>query len=578
MKLLEVYRRALSMLRGEWRLCLAMVLANAAIGFVQLAEPVLFGKVVDALSRNQPTGTLILIWAVLGIFSISASVIIAILADRLAHRQRLAAMSDAFEHAITLPISYHADRGTGAVVRTILAGASSLSGTWLTVLREQISALTSIIFLAPLAFWMEWRLAMMLAFLAILYAVLNVLVIRRTSRLQAEVETYHGDIAGRVGDVVGNVTVVQSYTRFAAEATAMRNAMRQLLDAQYPVLTWWGLLNVLSRGAATITMVSIFAYGSYLAAAGEISVGEIVSFIGFAGLLITKLDQLSSFVSRLFLEAPTLATYFALRDQRPELREADDACPLGEVDGHVIFEDVSFRYGDGEQGVFNVSFDIPPGKTVALVGPTGAGKTTLMALLQRLRDPDEGRIRVDGKDIRTITLSSLRGALGVVFQDSGLFNRSIEENIRVGRPSATAEEVAQATQLAQASAFIAAKPGAMSFVAGERGASLSGGERQRIAIARALLKDAPILILDEATSALDSGTEAQIKKALDHLRANRTTFIIAHLLSTVADADLILVLDRGRIVERGSFAELADAGGLFAQLVAHGSFTKPKQD
>jgi glucan exporter ATP-binding protein len=578
MKLLEVYRRALSMLRGEWRLCLAMVLANAAIGFVQLAEPVLFGKVVDALSRNQPTGTLILIWAVLGIFSISASVIIAILADRLAHRQRLAAMSDAFEHAITLPISYHADRGTGAVVRTILAGASSLFGTWLTVLREQISALTSIIFLAPLAFWMEWRLAMMLAFLAILYAVLNVLVIRRTSRLQAEVETYHGDIAGRVGDVVGNVTVVQSYTRFAAEATAMRNAMRQLLDAQYPVLTWWGLLNVLSRGAATITMVSIFAYGSYLAAAGEISVGEIVSFIGFAGLLITKLDQLSSFVSRLFLEAPTLATYFALRDQRPELREADDACPLGEVDGHVIFEDVSFRYGDGEQGVFNVSFDIPPGKTVALVGPTGAGKTTLMALLQRLRDPDEGRIRVDGKDIRTITLSSLRGALGVVFQDSGLFNRSIEENIRVGRPSATAEEVAQATQLAQASAFIAAKPGAMSFVAGERGASLSGGERQRIAIARALLKDAPILILDEATSALDSGTEAQIKKALDHLRANRTTFIIAHRLSTVADADLILVLDRGRIVERGSFAELAGAGGLFAQLVAHGSFTKPKQD
>ncbi|MGI9409839.1 MAG: ABC transporter transmembrane domain-containing protein, partial [Hyphomicrobiaceae bacterium] len=276
MQLFSVYRRALLMLGGEWRLCLTLVAANAAIGVIQLVEPVLFGRVVDALARSQPTGAIIAAWAGLGLVAIGASVVVAVAADRLAHRQRLAAMSDAFEHAITLPLSYHADRGTGSVVRTIIAGASSLFGTWLTVLREQTSAIVSIVCLAPVAFWMEWRLASLLVGLAVLYAVLNVFVIRRTSERQSAVERYHVDVSGRVGDVVGNVTVVQSYARLVAEAEAMRSTMRQLLDAQYPVLTWWGLLSVLSRAAGTITMVAIFTLGSTLAAAGKISVGEIV--------------------------------------------------------------------------------------------------------------------------------------------------------------------------------------------------------------------------------------------------------------------------------------------------------------
>lgn len=577
MQLITVYRRAMSMLRGEWTLCLALIAANTAIGIVQLAEPILFGRVVDALARNQPTTMLIVYWAVLGLFGILGGVIVAVTADRLAHRQRLAAMSDAFEHAITLPISYHADRGTGTVVRTILAGAASLFGTWLTVLREQISAMVSIICLAPVAFWMEWRLAILLAILAALYACLNVFVISRTSQGQAAVEAYHVDVSGRVGDVVGNVTVVQSYARLAAEAEAMRQTMRQLLAAQYPVLNWWGLLTVLSRAAGTITMVAIFAFGSWLAARGEITVGEIVSFVAFAGLLITKLDQLSSFISRLFMEAPTLATYFALVDQRPDLMDRPDAAELNNVKGHVRFEKVSYRYGDGDQGVFDLDLDIASGQTVALVGPTGAGKTTSIALLQRLRDPDSGSILIDGSDIRDITLSSLRHAFAVVFQDAGLFNRSLRENISVGRPGASVEEILDAARRAQALDFIEEKPGGLDFIAGERGAALSGGERQRIAIARAILKDAPILILDEATSALDTGTESQIKRALDELRRGRTTLIIAHRLSTVANADLIVVLERGRIVERGRFDDLVAEGGLFARLVREGDFTQPRK-
>ena len=226
---------------------------------------------------------------------------------------------------------------------------------------------------------------------------------------------------------------------------------------------------------------------------------------------------------RIFQYAPTLRSFFDLLDATDGVREKPGARPLENVAGNVRYEDVTFRFTNSDQGVFDISFEAPAGKTVALVGPTGAGKTTTLALLQRLRAPDSGRITVDGHDIADVTLTSLRHNIAVVFQDAGLFNRSIAENIRVGRPEATDAEVEQAARLAEAHDFIAKKPGGYQFVIGERGASLSGGERQRIAIARAILKNAPILILDEATSALDVETEARIKRALDRLRKGRTT-------------------------------------------------------
>jgi ATP-binding cassette subfamily B protein len=574
---LATIRRALGLVWQERGVVLGLVAANAVLAGVQLAEPVLFGKVIDALAGGQASAGLIGGWAALGLAGILAGVVVAVAADRLCHRRRLAAMSAAFDRAITLPVGYHAGRGSGAVVRTILSGADAMFWQWLALLREQLSAFIGVVLLVPTAIAMDGRMAAVLGALAVVFVALNVAVVRRTSAGQSAIESFHNDVYSRIGDVIGNVTVVQSYTRLAAERAAMRELMGRLLRAQYPVLTWWGVLTVLTRAAGTISMVTVFALGAVLAARGEVTVGEIVSFISFAALLIAKLDHLSGFVMRVAQQLPAAAGLFALLDEAQAAEDRPGARDLGRVAGEVRYSGVAFSYPGSEQGVRDLDFAVAAGETVALVGPTGSGKTTTLGLLQRFRAADAGTITVDGVDIRDATLESLRGAIAVVFQDGGLFNRSIAENIRVGRPSASDAEVEQAARLAEAHDFILRKPGGYGFAIGEGGASLSGGERQRIAIARAILKDAPILILDEATSALDGETEGRIKRALDRLRAGRTTFVIAHRLSTVADADRILVLEGGRIVEQGRFAELAAAGGLFSRLLAEGGFARPAE-
>jgi ATP-binding cassette, subfamily B, beta-glucan exporter len=565
--LLNTYRRALGMLRSEVRLTVFLVLANAVLAVLHLAEPILFGRVVDALANGTQAFPLIGLWAFLGFFGVVASVFLAVWADRLAHRQRLAMLGAAFNRAITLPISYHAERGTGRVVRIMVAGTDALFSLWLTFLREHLSALISIVLLIPTAIAIDSRLAAILLVLAFVYTFFNVFVIRQIESGQSTIERYHQDVFGRVGDVIGNVSIVQSYARLSDEQRALRDLMNQLLLAQYPILTWWGLLAVVTRAAATGSMVAIFAVGALLASTGQVTVGEIVSFVAFAGMLIAKLDQLSGFVSRLFSQVPTLGAFFDLLDTSTSIVEKPDAVPLRDVRGVVRYANVTYRFGATNNGVFDLDFDVEAGQTVALVGQTGAGKTTALALLQRLRDPDRGRITIDGHDIRDVTLDSLRQSIAVVFQEVGLFNRSIHENIRIGHPGATQDQVEAAARMAEAHEFIIAKPGGYGFTIGERGSALSGGERQRIGIARAILKDAPILILDEATSALDVETEALIKRAFDVVRAGRTTFIIAHRLTTVMNADKILVFRSGRIIEGGSYDELVGLDGAFASLV-----------
>ncbi|MGZ5020528.1 MAG: ATP-binding cassette domain-containing protein, partial [Chthoniobacterales bacterium] len=295
-------------------------------------------------------------------------------------------------------------------------------------------------------------------------------------------------------------------------------------------------------------------------------VGEMVTFMSFAGLIIARLEHSVSFINTVVSEAPRLREFFQVWDTVPSIRDRRDAVDPGRLRGLVEFKHVCFSYDGKRMAVEDLNLKAMPGETIALVGATGAGKSTAIALLHRAFDPQSGQIEIDGTDIRKFKLAALRRNIGVVFQEALLFNRSIAENLRVGKFDATEAEMRDAVKRAQALEFIERKFKGFDDNVGERGRSLSGGERQRLSIARALLKNPPILILDEATSALDSDTEAKVMRALDEVMKGRTTFVIAHRLSTVRKASRILVFDAGRIVEAGTFDELIKAGGRFARL------------
>jgi len=576
MSFVQIYARVLGLLKPERKLAILLALANIGLAGVGFIEPLLFGRIIDVLSNStglspdeswSRTIELLLLWCVAGFGGILAGILVALHADRLAHRRRLATMALYFEHVLSLPVAFHSATHSGTLLKIMLNGADNLFGLWLAFFREHLSTFVAVMALLPLSLYLNWRLGLLLIGLIVIFALVSAFVVSKTEKAQSVVEGYHSELAARAGDALGNVVLVQSFVRLALEGRELANVMERLLKAQFPVLNLWALMTVLSRMASTITIISIFMLGSWLHLHGKTSVGEIVTFMGFATMLIGRLEAAMGFVSRMFFQMHSLGEFFQVLDTTSAVRNSPSARDIGSLSGAVTFDHVTLSYDDKRPAVVDVSFEIAAGKTVALVGPTGSGKTSTMAVLSRLWDPQSGRVLIDGTDIREMTLESLRRNIGVVFQDSAVFHRSIADNIRVGRPEASDAEVEQAAKLAEAHDFIMRQTNGYATMVGERGVNLSGGERQRLAIARALLKNPPVLILDEATSALDAATEARIQKALDALMQGRTTFIIAHRLATVRQADLILVLKDGRIVERGAFAELVEADGLFAGLV-----------
>jgi len=576
MQFIRVYARVLGLLGADRRIAIALACSALALAGLQFLEPVLFGRVIDLLSRSSQMQegavwaealTLLIVWGSVGIAGIVANVAVSLHADRMAHRNRLRMMSRYFEHVLSLPPSFHGDVQSGRLMKVMLVGCDNLFGIWLGFFRDHLVTFISAIVLLPLTLLLNWRLGLLLIVLVVVFCCITVFVVRKTHKAQMQVERFHTQLAGNAQDALSNVMVVQSFTRLRSEAKMFSDITRQVLDHQFPVLNWWAVVSVLTRASATLTVIGIFVFGTLLHLRGQASVGEIVSFMGFATLLIGRMESAVAFVSQLLFQAPSLAEFLAVLDTKSSVPESPDAKDLPRTEGHVRFEDVGFGYPGGGRILSDVVFDAPPGRTVALVGQTGAGKSTAMSLLQRMWDPVEGRVTIDGHDLRDITLESLRRNIGVVFQESMLFNRSIRDNLVVGRSDATQEEVENACRMAEAHDFIARQPHGYDTMVGERGTSLSGGQRQRLAIARALLKDPPVLILDEATSALDAATEARVQKALRALMAGRTTFIIAHRLSTVREADEILVFEQGRIVERGGFDALVGQGGRFAELV-----------
>ena len=576
MHFLRLYGRVLALLAPDRWVAIGLACAAFALAGLSFLEPVLFGRVVDLLSRSErlppevvwaEAFALLALWGAVGLSAIGANVAVALLSDRMAHRNRLIVMGSYFQHVLSLPLSFHGDTQSGRLIKIMLMGSDNLFGLWLSFFREHLITFIGAVVLLPLTLFLNWRLGLLLIGLVVLFAIVSTWVIRKTHAAQGQVEALHTQLAGNVQDALSNVVVVQSFSRLGSEARMFGEITRQLLDRQFPVLNWWAVVAVLTRASATLTVIAIFVLGTWLHVRGEATVGEIVSFMGFATLLIARLEGAVGFVSHMVMQAPALDQFFKVIDARSSVPEKADAAVLGRVQGTVRFERVAFAYPGGPRILDGIEFEAVAGRSIALVGQTGAGKSTAMALLQRLWDPVDGRITLDGQDLRDVTLESLRRNVGVVFQEALLFNRSIRDNLLVGRPDATQEDIECACRMAEAHDFITRKPQGYDTMVGERGSALSGGQRQRLAIARALLKDPPVLILDEATSALDAATEARVQKALKALMAGRTTFIIAHRLSTVRDADEILVFEGGQVVERGDFATLVRQDGRFAELV-----------
>ncbi len=575
MTTLRLYARVLRLLGPKIRLGWTLAFANLALATALFAEPVLFGRIIDSLAHAQSDRQalswqhllpLLAAWVGFGLFMIVGSALVALYADRLAHRRRQVVLTEFFEHVLQLPLSFHGATHSGRLMKVMLTGTDTLWGLWLGFFREDLVALLSVVVLIPAALYLNWRLALLLIGLCLIFVMLNVLVLRQTEALQRSVERYYSDLAEHASDTLGNIALVQSFTRVEHEVRALRNVVDQLLGAQIPVLSWWALVSTLTKAATTLTMLAILILGIVLFSRGETTVGGIVMFMSFAGMLIQRMEQTSRFANRLFADAPRLEEFFRVFDTVPGPRDRKRAVTLDKIRGAVAFERVTFSYDGRTPAVADLSFAAEPGEVVALVGATGAGKSTAMTLLYRVYDPQSGCIRIDGRDIRDIKLASLRRHIGVIFQEPLLFNRSIAENLRVGNPNATDADILQTIERAQAAEFIERHELGLNAVVGERGRALSGGERQRLSIARALLKDPPILILDEATSALDAATEAKVTAALAEVMRGRATFVIAHRLATVRNATRILVFEHGRIVESGSFDDLVRQDGTFAAL------------
>jgi len=414
MSLWPLYVRVLSLLGPETRLGVFLAIANFALAGAGFAEPVLFGRIIDALAGSQASATpearsalfvLIAAWVGFGLFTIVCGVAVALHADRLAHRRRTTVLTGFFEHALQLPLSFHHTAHSGRLLKIMLAGTDSLWGLWLNFFRESFAAAASLAILLPLSLYLNWVLGSVLIAVCVVFAFLTALVVNKTETLQRSVEGHYSSLAERASDTLGNVALVQGFARVEAEVSGLRNVADQLLAAQMPVLSWWAVVAVLTRASTILTLLAIFLIGVYLNLQGRASIGDIVMFTSFAGTLIGQLEKVVRFVNSLFMDAPRLMEFFTVLDTESDVRDRPDAADPGRAHGLVEFRDVTFSYTGKRPAVADLNFTALPGETVALVGETGAGKTTALALLHRAFDPQSGKVLVDGVDVRDLKLA-----------------------------------------------------------------------------------------------------------------------------------------------------------------------------
>lgn len=472
-----------------------------------------------------------------------------------------------YEHVISLPQRYFDTELSGKIINRMNRGISQIANFMQVVSNNFLQFLFSTLLSLIIVAIYSWQVALMLL---VLYPVFIWLTTRTSGKWQAYQKTINEeqDIAsGRFAEAIGQVRVVKSFLQELRELTFFGKRYSKAVETTKPQSRLWHRQDVVRRMALNVIFLVVFVYIFVEAARGVYSVGTMVLLIQYAMLIRIPIFTISFLVDQTQRAIANTEDYFEVMDVEPELTDQPGAKELRVGAGEVVFDDVRFGYDHNAPVLQGVSFTIPSDSKTALVGESGQGKTTLTNLLLRLYDVNDGQIRIDNQNVSEVTQASLRKNIGVVFQEPALFSGTIRDNISYARPKAAEKEIIDAAKAANAHEFISKFDKGYDTEIGERGLKLSGGQKQRIAIARALLKDAPILILDEATSSLDSRSEHMVQQALERLMKNRTTLIIAHRLSTIQHVDQVVTLRNGTVDEVGAPAELAKTSGIYAQLL-----------
>jgi ATP-binding cassette, subfamily B, bacterial len=471
----------------------------------------------------------------------------------------------------SLPMSFHQSETIGATMNRINAGISGCVTAFCDTAFNLLPTLLYLVLSVAAMLRMEWHLAVVVIVFAPVPALIGAWAAPEQMQRERRLVERWNSIYGRFNEVLAGMMTVKGFVMEEAEKRRFLEGVRDGNEVVRRGVRTDNRTGTFRSLAATAARLAALALGGYFVFRGEMTVGTLVAFLGYIGGLFGPVQGLTNTYQTLRRATVSLEAIFAILDADDVVADAPGAADVRSLKGEVEFRNVSFGYRPGAAVLRNINLRARPGETIALIGPSGSGKTTLATLLQRFYRVTEGAISIDGVDIRNMTQYSLRRQIGVVFQDAHLFNDSVRANIAYGRPEASQEEIETAAKAAQAHRFILDLPEGYDTVVRERGSRLSGGERQRIAIARALLKNPPILILDEATSALDAESEHLIQRALKALLQGRTAFVIAHRLSTVRDADRIVVIKDGTIVEAGNHTELLAQGGYYASLLSRQS-------